>query len=102
MQIVQINDRGRTELHAADFIRGRARPRVIPRADDEKMFRAHFGCRVCHMIAIKRERSKLVAIVLARDRKNRQRDFLKLLLRRHHRVVISVGRRMFQNALKIY
>ena len=53
------------------------------------------------MIAIIGERAKFVAIVLARDRQNWQRDFLKLFNGRHHGVIINVGRGMFEDALKI-
>ena len=54
------------------------------------------------MIAIKRHRAQLVAIVLAGDGQNWERYFLELLPRRHHRVVISVGGRVFHNSLKVF
>ena len=49
---------------------------------------------------IKRHRTKLIAVVLAGDRQNRQREFLELIDGRDHRVVVSVGSRMLQDSLK--
>ena len=101
MQIVKVDNRTGPEFHAADFIRGRASSGMIPRSDNEIMFRARFGRRVRHVITIKCHRAKLIAIVLPGYGQDRQRHFLKLLAGRHHRVVVGVGGRMFQNALKV-
>src|SRR6266511_5439636 len=53
------------------------------------------------MIAIKRERPEFISIVLPSQGQDWQRDLLELIDRRHHRIVVSVRRRMFKNALKI-
>ena len=53
------------------------------------------------MIAVKRKRAELIAIILARNRQNRQSDLLVLFGRRRHRVVIRVGGRMFEDTLEI-
>ena len=53
------------------------------------------------MIAIKCERADLIAVVLARNRQNRLRNFLKLVASWHHRVVIPIGGWMLENALEI-
>src|SRR5204862_2260201 len=79
----------------------RATSGVAPRPNDEKMFRARFGRRVRHVITIKCHRAKLIAIVLPRYGQDRQRHFFELLLRWHHCVVVRVGGRMLQNALKV-
>ncbi len=57
MQIVQIDDSGAAEFNSADFIRRCASAEVIPRPDDQKMFRPGFDGRVCQMIAIESERA---------------------------------------------
>src|SRR5205814_5317071 len=57
MQIVQIDDSSATELHSADFIGGCAGAGMVPRSDDQKMFRPGFGGHVCQMIAIEGERA---------------------------------------------
>ena len=101
MQIVKIDNGRRSELYAANLIRRRARARVVPWANDQKMFRARLRRSIRGMIAIKRERAEFVAIVLTCDRQNRQRDFLKLLTGWHHRVVVRISHWMFENALKI-
>src|SRR5882724_8170336 len=54
------------------------------------------------MIAIKSERAELIPVVLAGDRQNRQRDLFELLNCRHHRVVVGVSCRMFQDSLEIH
>ena len=53
------------------------------------------------MIAVIHERTQFVAVVLACDRENRQRDFLELLTHGQHRVVVSVSRRVLEYALEI-
>ncbi len=73
MQIVKIDHRPGPELHAADFIGRRAGSGVVPRPNDEKMFRARFGRRVRHVVAIKCHGAELVAIVLPGNTQNRPR-----------------------------
>src|ERR1700730_4943824 len=66
------------------------------------MFQARFRGRVRDVIAIKGERTQLIAVVLTRDCENRKRDLFELLGSRDHRVVISIRCRMLQNALEIH
>ena len=66
------------------------------------MFGARFRRSVCSVIAIVAHRAGLIAVVLTGDGEDRQRNFLKLLGVGHHRVVIGVHRRMFQDALKTF
>ena len=54
------------------------------------------------MIAIKRHRAQLVAIVLAGNGQNRQQYSFELLLRGHHPVVVRVRHRMPDNSLKVF
>src|SRR5207253_1379015 len=54
------------------------------------------------MIAIKSERAKFVAVVLASDGENRKRYFFELLPRRHHGLVIGVHHWVVNNPLKIH
>jgi hypothetical protein len=68
---------------------------MVPRADDQKMFRACIGRGIRNVIAIKCHRAEFVAIVLTGDRENWQRDLLELVNRRNHRVIVRVGHRMF-------
>ena len=42
MQIIKIDNSSGSELYAGDFIRRCTRARVVPRADNQKMFCAHF------------------------------------------------------------
>jgi hypothetical protein len=53
------------------------------------------------MISVVRKRTQLVAVVLACDCENRQRDLLELLRRRQHRIIVSVRRRVLEDALEI-
>ena len=101
MQIVKIENRTRAEFYACDFIRGRARAGVVPRPDDEKMFRARFWWSVREMIPVVRERTQFVAVVLTCDCQDGQCDFLKLLPRRHHCVVVRVDHWVFKDTLEI-
>jgi len=57
MQIVQIDDRAAAELYSANFIRRCASTGMVPRPDDQKMFRPCFGGCVCQMIAIEGKRA---------------------------------------------
>ncbi len=53
VQVVQIDDCAPSKLYARHFIRGRARAGVVPRADDEKMFRARFrGRRIREVVPV--------------------------------------------------
>ena len=101
MEIIEVEDGPRPKFHAGNFIGRRTRASMVPWANDEKMFRPRFRRDVRHMIAIECERAQLIAIVLTCDCQNRQRDLLALLGRRHYRVVVGVGRGMFQDALEI-
>ena len=101
MQIVEIENRSRTEFHAAELIGRCARAGVVPRADDKEMFRSRLRRSVCQVIAIIAQCAQFVTVVLACDCQDRQCDLLELLARGHHRIVVSVWRRMFQGALEI-
>ena len=65
------------------------------------MFGARFGRGVGDVIAIKSESAEFIAIILAGNCQDRQCDLFELLGRRHHCVVVGVGGRMLQDALKI-
>ena len=64
--LVASDNRAGAEFHAGDFVRRRARAGMVPRADDEKMFRARGWRGVRHVVAIKGEGAELVAVVLTR------------------------------------
>src|ERR1700757_4825239 len=53
------------------------------------------------MISVIAECAKLIPIVLRRDCQDGNSDFLELLARWHHRVVVRIERGMFEDALKI-
>ncbi len=95
MEIVKIDNRSGSELHAANFVGRRARARVIPRPNNEKMFGALFGRRVRNVIAIVTHRAGLIAVVLTGDGQDRLRNLFELVGGGHHRIVIGVDRRMF-------
>ena len=101
MEIVKIDNRARSELYPTNFVGRRARAGMIPRSNNQKMLRVCRGRGIRHVVAIECHRAKLIAVVLAGNSQNGQRHFLELLLRRHHCVVIRVGGRMFQDALKV-
>src|SRR5438034_6519213 len=101
MQVVKIYNCRAAKFYAAHFVGRCARASMVPWPDYEKMFCTRFRRSVREMIAIKGQCLELVAVVLTGNRQNWQRDFLKLLASWHHRVVIRVGRGMFEDALEI-
>ena len=74
---------------------------MVPRTDDEKMFSARLRRGVCEMIPVICERTQFVAVVLTCDCENWQPDFLELLTRGQHRIIVSVSRRVLEYALEI-
>src|SRR5215469_14468585 len=65
------------------------------------MFLAHFWRSICKMIPIIRECTEFIAVVLTSNCQNGERDFLELLARWQHRVVVRVGHWVFKDALEI-
>ena len=53
MQIVKIDNRTRAKFYSGDFIGWRARAGVVPRTDDQKMFRPRFRRCIRDVIAVK-------------------------------------------------
>src|ERR1700730_6828393 len=102
MQIIKIHNRTRAEFHPRDFIGWRARTRMVPRADDEKMFRPRLRRGVRHVIAVKCKRTQFVTVVLARDCQYRLCDLLKLFMRREHRIIVRIDHGMFEDTLEIF
>ena len=100
MQIIKIDNSSGSELYAGDFILGVRVPAWSHGPMTRKCFARASGA-ICQMISVIAKCAKLIPIVLRRDCQDGDSDFLELLARWHHRVVVCIECGMFEDALKI-
>ncbi len=100
MQLRNVDEARRPEGQATELRLRCARAGVIPRADDQVVPCAPFGICSLHVLPIVLDRARLIAVVAAGDRQDRNRQLRVLLGRRVVAVPIRIDRWMREPLLE--